>query len=1431
MREAVTTEPAGGPLLRGTVSARTTTVAGTFASATTAMRRRSSAIGVVTLALVAFVPTLLSSPGRMPADTKLYLYLDPGRLTTDAPWSFDPSQYAGWVPHQHITYLWPSGPWFWLFDTLGVPDWIAHRLWLGTLFLVAGLGVRWAAGRLGIGPGGALVAALVYQLSPYVLPYVSRTSLMLLPWAGLGWIVALTARAAARGGWRDAAILALVIATVGSPNATALLMIAPAPMLWLIHAAAGRLIPWRRAAATAARIGVLSIGVSMWWIAMLGVQGRYGAAVLDYSESLEAVSSTSTASEVLRGMGYWVFYLRDSLAASTSASTAYMTSLIVITAGYALLILGLFGLAATRWVHRRYALLLFVAGAALGVGVHRLDDPAPITDLLVNDTSSGLALALRSSTRAVPMMVFGLALGIGALVSAVRPSRSWQRALIPLAVVVLVVANMPSLWRHDYVDPALDRDQEPPAYWDEAADALDAGGDGLRVIQAPGQEFGAYRWGITVDQPLPGVTRRPVVTRDVLPLGSPQAMDLLFAFDDRFQDRVVEPASIAPTARLFGADTIWVANDTAYERFRTPRPRATTALFAAEPDGLARPVEYGGDFRPGPSVAMLDDESITSRRGAVPRVMLVPVEGAVPVVRAKADVVVLSGNGDGVVDAAAAGLIDGYELIRYSADAADQAIDNASALIISDTNRDRARRWNSSQDRTGFTETGDSGGDATSPDAADSRLPVFSTSDPATMTTAHQRGPVTAVASSYGEPDGYRPEDRAAMAIDGDPSTAWRTGDRFFVRGQSIELRTDQGIDHITFVQPKFAGRGRHITGIELRVSGRSPQQIVLDESSLGDGQRINLQPTGGPTTITVEITDTATPTQVDGPAMAAVGFAEIDVGLGPTVEVVTPPSDLLERIDERAPMAPVALVFTRWRADPRNRYRSDPERSLVREFTLPSALIVDPAITARLAPRVSDAVLHDLLGIDAPVASRHVVGSPTAGGLATVDGDPSTAWVTPFAFIHHEYLDVALPDEPLDEFTITQPDGPYSLITSLRAIHGKRSVTLSVPPPDADGNSTIELPRALRGGRLRLVIDEIDGRVITDRRYGEPVFTPAAISEISIGPRVQLPETIDLGCRSGLLHLDGEPLSIRLSGAADEVLAGAPFDAAPCGASSALTLSPGTHELESEPGAATGVDVDRVVLTDGSIEPAGPESLVPTEVTSAGRLSRQIQVDACPAGCWLVLGEGFNEAWEASAPGLDLGVPVPVDGGFNGWWIPPGDSPTIVTISWAAQRSVTIGFVVSGVAILVALALVVFTRRRRGDQAADVVDAGFTFGRGQVSQALALIAAGAGTAAAMLLINPDAALWVGAVGALVAVTRRPRLAAYAALATACFVGLAVINTVRRDRPAPSGGWIVHTEWLHTHALTVVVLALMAAVGAPATRSAPRTRRRRRPVS
>ena len=70
------------------------------------------------------------------------------------------------------------------------------------------------------------------------------------------------------------------------------------------------------------------------------------------------------------------------------------------------------------------------------------------------------------------------------------------------------------------------------------------------------------------------------------------------------------------------------------------------------------------------------------------------------------------------------------------------------------------------------------------------------------QTVAIQTGPVTARASAYGEVFAYRPEDRAAMAIDGDATTAWRVADRFDATGQFIELTAEQPIDSIDVLQP-----------------------------------------------------------------------------------------------------------------------------------------------------------------------------------------------------------------------------------------------------------------------------------------------------------------------------------------------------------------------------------------------------------------------------------------------------------------------------------------------------------------------------------------------------------------------------------------------------------------------------------------------------
>jgi len=157
-------------------------------------RRLRSGLPVAALALVAYIPLLLTSPGEVGGDTKAYLTIDPSRWLSRVAFVWQDSIGAGGVTHQNIGYLWPMGPWFWVFDKLGVPMWVAQRLWLGTVLFAAGAGVLWLMRRF-IDPRIAVAAAFFYMLSPYLLHYSERMSVLLLPWAGLPWMIGLTARA------------------------------------------------------------------------------------------------------------------------------------------------------------------------------------------------------------------------------------------------------------------------------------------------------------------------------------------------------------------------------------------------------------------------------------------------------------------------------------------------------------------------------------------------------------------------------------------------------------------------------------------------------------------------------------------------------------------------------------------------------------------------------------------------------------------------------------------------------------------------------------------------------------------------------------------------------------------------------------------------------------------------------------------------------------------------------------------------------------------------------------------------------------------------------------------------------------------------------------------------------------------------------------
>lgn len=104
-------------------------------------------------------------------------------------------------------------------------------------------------------------------------------------------------------------------------NATALLVIAPAPVAVIVDAAWRRRVSIRSALVTTGILGATTVVMSAWWLAGLVTQGRHGSAVLSYTEALPSTAATSTAPEVLRGLGYWLFYDRNEVVPLTSAAT------------------------------------------------------------------------------------------------------------------------------------------------------------------------------------------------------------------------------------------------------------------------------------------------------------------------------------------------------------------------------------------------------------------------------------------------------------------------------------------------------------------------------------------------------------------------------------------------------------------------------------------------------------------------------------------------------------------------------------------------------------------------------------------------------------------------------------------------------------------------------------------------------------------------------------------------------------------------------------------------------------------------------------------------------------------------------------------------------------------------------------------------------
>jgi hypothetical protein len=1319
--------------------------------------RRVTQVRVGLLAALAYVPLLLTKPGQVGADTKQYLYLDPGRLLERAATMWDPVIGMGTVTHQNIGYLFPMGPWYWVFDRLGAPDWVAQRLWLATVMFAAGAGMLFLFRVLDVRGPGPTAGAVVYMLSPYILTASARLSVLLLPWAGLPWMLALAVLSLRRGGWRHPALFAVVVAVVGGVNATALLYAGIAPALYFPFAVwVERSAGLRHALVTVAKIGGLTLAASLWWIAGLSIQAGYGLNVLEYSESMAAVSKTSLSSESLRGLGYWFFYGGDKLGPWTEASVPYTQSISLLVTSFALPTAAFLAAVLVRWRHRAYFVALVFVGTVVAVGAYPYEAPS-LWGSVVKDAarSSTAAFAMRSSTRVVPVVALGCAVLLAAGVSALARTRPRRAAWVAVGLGVLAVGNLLPLRNGGLVADNLKRPEQVPRYWDEAAAWLDAQGHATRVLELPGTDFASYRWGNTIEPVTPGLMDRPYVARELIPWGSPQTADLVNALDRRLQEGVLEPEAIAPIARLMGVGDVVLRSDLQFERFNTPRPRPTWRFFNPPPPGLDAPKRFGEPFRSIPvQFPMLDEIALSEppNQPDPPPVAAFPVSRPRPIVRAEPATrpLLMAGDGEGMVDAAAAGLLDRPSPVIYAGSLAGDpaALRDVLAadadLLLTDSNRRRARRWSMVREVNGYTEQ--AGEKRLAEDVADHRLDVFPDADDDAFTVAEHRGVRRVQATGYGNAVAYIPEDRPVHALDGDRFSAWRVGAFEDVRGQRLEVELDAPVttDRVRVLQPVNGDRNRWITEATLTFDDGPSQKIELgDASRSGRGQWVDIgRRTFTEMTLRVDRANFGAQRSYTG--LSAVGVAELafdgaDVRVD---EVLRLPPDLLRAAGRGALDHRLDIMLNRDRSSgfpP----RADEENFLSRAFALPVGRAFGLTGTARLSLGRSDELIDALLdtggaaegagGEGAIVArsSGRLLGNAQARASSAFDGDRSTAWTPAFIGPPARFVELELPApvtfDRLDLVVVA--DGRHSLPKRLtiETDTERRRVRLPEIQNQPSENATVAVPvrlgRPLTAGSLRIVVDDVEVRETRNyfTRNQEPL--PVAIAEFGIpGVRMARPSgRFDSGCRTDLITIDGRGVGVRVSGEALRPDGRGALAVSLCGPDAGgMALGPGQHVLRTTAPLLTGIDLDRLVLSSaaGGAALTSPDGQVPpparagataprVRVEHDGRVTKRIRVTGASEPFWLVLGQSHNRGWEASANGRALGPPTVVDGYANGWLVQPGPAGTAgsagaagtvieVDLVWTPQRRVAVALPVSALALLLCVALAL-RRPRRG--------------------------------------------------------------------------------------------------------------------------------------
>jgi arabinofuranan 3-O-arabinosyltransferase len=1160
-------------------------------------------------------------PGKIISDTKIDMPVNPVGFLGRALHLWDIEQF-GQLQNQATGYLFPMGPFYALGHLAGIPAWITQRLWLGLLLCAAFLGTRALAGRLGIGtPGGRLVAAMAYALSPHALASLGTNSSEYLPLAMLPWIVLPLATVTRRDGAmarrgsgriRAAARSGVAVACCGGINAAAVLAVLAVPAVFVLTRPRGvariRLLVWWGAAVAVA---------TAWWSVPLVLLGRYAFSWLTYTEKATTTTSTTGLLDVFRGTERWVNALLVDGVPWWPLGHVFAAETLPTLATGAVAALGAAGLARRGLPERTFLLVTLLAGLLVITAGHA----GPLADGARHLIDGPLA-PFRNLYKFDGLVRLPLAFGIAHLLTPVRRPRPWRA---PVALAALAGIALPALGTGlsaagDF--PAV------PQYWREATTWLNGRVGEQGVIAVPGSRFGEYLWGRPMDEISQPLLRARWAERQLVPAGSAGLTRLMDAVDQRITSGQGSAGLSRVLARI-GVRYILVRNDLRRDDLRGAWPARVHQALNSSP-GIRRAVWFGG----APAGGTVPDDAVDSVDQPYPPVEIYEVAGADGVVSLTgADQALrLYGSPEAMLTMADNGLLGEHPVLLDDDD--PQAPGRAA---VADSLRKVDRNFGELRGQTSPTMTAqdEPGTTGESRDIMENAWARYST-------VASYTGIRNVFASSSASDVGSvaqlnDPGTLPYAALDGNPWTQWETGGWYGPVGQWLQVDfgrrlTPRGVT-ATFTQNAWLGPPPARIEVSTE-TGRITQDVGRTSAAQP------LQVPAGPTTwLRIRILSLAWRPAV--PALARVGIPELHVDGVQAVRHYRLPATpgggtiVMSRAPGRLPACMPGSV--RWVCSPLLQRQDEEGYGFDRVFTAPTRARATLSGTAALT---DTKLIAKYMSTDPRLrvsASSVVTSEPAGMARSAFDGDPATTWVPA----------VGDPDPSLSlswrravrvgQVTIRRPAGASGLLNvRVEGDHGRWREGLI----GADGVLSFA---PMRTSRLTLRFPGEYPQVTDVTVPGVPTFRSLH------GARVPL------RCGSGpRLRLNGVTVPTRASGTFAALLADRAFRFTAC---RAVRLRAGANEL-------TAVPFDAFRIDSAVVDPAGGVSALPpatpsyVQVTRWTAEDRRVQVTA-ERDSYLIVDENFNAGWRAVTGGRTL-RPVRIDGWRQAWAVPAGTIGTV---------------------------------------------------------------------------------------------------------------------------------------------------------------------------